>query len=84
MRILKWPLNQYWPFPAQNASPNGVRKHNCDGEYENGDKKPEPSPDMLLNRDSHRFTLTVWKTDVDGAKRVDSDGAVLWNRQRGG
>jgi len=34
-------------------------KRNCEREYENGDAKPDPSPDVLLNGDSHRFTLTV-------------------------
>lgn len=27
--------------------------------YENGDAKPDPSPDILLNRDFHGCTLTV-------------------------
>jgi hypothetical protein len=34
-------------------------KHNCEREYENGDLTPDPSPDILLKRDFHRFTLTV-------------------------
>jgi hypothetical protein len=52
-------LSQPWLFAGRNASPNGICKHNCDREYENGDRKPGPSPDILLNGDSHRFTLTV-------------------------
>jgi hypothetical protein len=55
-------LGQPWLFAAWNASPNGVCKHNCDREYQNGDPKPGPSPDILLNRDSHWFTLTVPNT----------------------
>jgi hypothetical protein len=38
-----------------------LSKHNCEREYENGDPKPDPPPDILLNGDSHRFTLTVPK-----------------------
>src|SRR5215475_9940686 len=55
-------------------------KHDCDREYENGDHKPDPSPDILLNRDSHRFTLTVPKTAecCRMRKRTDSSDLVLW------
>jgi len=54
-------------------------KHNCEREYENGDRKPDPSPDILLNGDSHRLTLTVSKTIecCRMRKRANSSGTVL-------
>jgi hypothetical protein len=36
-----------------------AREHNCKHQYENCDRDPDPSPDTLLNVESHRFTLTV-------------------------
>ena len=54
-------------------------KNNCEREYENGDRKPDPSPDILLNGDSHRLTLTVPKTIecCRMRKRANSSGVVL-------
>jgi hypothetical protein len=50
-------LSQPQAFAERNASPSVPCKRNCKREYEDGDPKPDPSPDILLNRDSHRFTL---------------------------
>jgi hypothetical protein len=54
-------------------------KHNCEREYENGDRKPDPSPDILLKGDSHRLTLTTPKTTqcCRMRKRANSSGVVL-------
>jgi len=52
---------QLLAFAERNALPNVLCKHNCEREYENGDAEPDPSPDILLNGNSHRFTLTAPK-----------------------
>jgi len=55
-------------------------KRHCEREYENGDAKPDPSPDILFNGDFHGCTLTI-PARIDLSTR--SIKKVAWLRRKG-